>query len=294
MVQTEKVPEFQPRSLYNPPQTSKLHLVQKPAAWYSPSHIGSREKTLPDTQKSVSTEPMSTRLSRVNENLQRSGSIERRNIETVKSRLKSIRVKPPSKFLSSGHHVSLRPVLLQVDSQTSNPSLYAQYETGPAAASAHGNRWSQQLPEHRLDRRVRVKPDRPAVIRLNGQPPEQQQLVHPEQQGQKLKLVHSVSETGNYDRPESAFAHRNVLQPSGLPHVRVRLVSSLSGRLQTHNERKLQNLNPSAGGTGYTGSHTGTDGSGGSSSDLRIHSRSACSQSGASVHQGIVRGKRTS
>ncbi len=52
-----------------------------------------------------------------------------------------------------------------------------------------------------------------------------------------------------------------------------------------------QDLNPTAGGAGFTGSHRDPNSSGGSGSDLKIHTRSDCSsQYGASVHQGIMRG----
>ncbi|XP_074472429.1 uncharacterized protein LOC141756521 isoform X1 [Sebastes fasciatus] len=413
MEMAEEIPGYKSQRHNDPSQTSPLHPVFQPRAQSSPDHIGSSELLLPgkdkkyvlantksitskdtasslsgDRQGSVSTELTSTASSQVNRNLDRPGKIGRRNTELVQSRVQNIRVKPLSKFFSSGHQLNQKPVIQHANSQISNPSQYA---TGLTAVSSDGNRrMSQQLPERRgsnireehVPERtgfstlrqeqgihgVRVKSDQSAVIHLTDmfpdQPEHQQKLVHlypnqqehqqkrahlypnqqgpqqklvhpsPNQQEQQQKLVQSEAETGNSGHQESPL--RNFPQPTGVSHIRVKLVPSLPGRLQTHNEPKLQNLqkpttqfetrgatsrtsylsvtpqniqntlvdigeyqlnnpnrnkdlNPTARRAGFTGSHTGPNGSGGS--DLKIHTMSDCSgQYGASVHQGIMRG----
>lgn len=62
-----------------------------------------------------------------------------------------------------------------------------------------------------------------------------------------------------------------------------------SREYQPNNPNSDKNLNPTFGGAGFTGSHTGPNGSGGSSLEMNIH-KSDCSQYGVSVHQGIMRG----
>lgn len=250
MAKSEVIPGYQLHSLHDPSQASQPHLVVQQPTQCSPDHIGSSELLLPgrdkncvpantkhptfkntvpdlsgDAQGSLSTEPMSTATSRVDLNLERPGSIDRRSIETVQSRVQNIRVKPLSKFVSSGHHLNQKPFIRQVNSQSSNPS---QYVTGPTAVSSDGNRWtSQQLPERTgLNIRevpertgfsmlkqeqdvnsVRVKSDRSAVLRLTNLSTNQQ--IH------QQKLVQSVAETGNGGGQESASTPRNMLQPTG-------------------------------------------------------------------------------
>lgn len=251
MAKTEEKPRYQPQSQYDPSQTSQLHPVLQSQAQYSPDQTSRDETYVPanikniaskntvsnlpvDTQRSVSTEPVSSATSHIDQNLERLGSIERRNTETVHSRVQNIRVKPPSKFVSSGHQLNQKPFVRQANSQLFNPSQYA---TGP---TADGNRWTpQQLQEHRGSnirqelvpekRRVstlkqeqgvhsvRVKSDRTAAIRLSDVSPNhqihQQKLDHPSPNQQKL--VQSVAETGNGGGQESASTLRNVLQPAG-------------------------------------------------------------------------------
>lgn len=65
------------------------------------------------------------------------------------------------------------------------------------------------------------------------------------------------------------------------------------GEYQPNNPNSTDDLNPTSREAGFTGSHTGPNGSGGSSTDLKINTKSDCSgQYGASVHQGIMRGTR--
>ncbi|XP_033505059.1 uncharacterized protein LOC117271076 [Epinephelus lanceolatus] len=374
MANTEEIPGYQPPNKNDPSQTSQPHPVLQPSAQYNPDHPDSSEQLLPgkdkkyvpastktteskntvsdlsgDTEGSVSTEPTSIATSQVDQNLERPGAIERRNIETVQSRVQNIRVKPLSKFLSSGQQLNQKHLIQQANKQMSN---FSHYSTGPTAVSNNRNRWtSQQHPEHRgsnireehVPKRmgfstlkqeqgvhgVQVKSDQPAMIRLTE--------LSPNQQEHQQKLVQSVADKGNSGDQVSPL--RNVHQPTGPSHIRVKLAPSLSGRLQTRDEHKPQNflnpttqsdtrgttrrtsylsvapqnipntpahigayplnnpnsnqdLSPSAGGAGFTGSHTGPNGSDGSSSDLKINTRSDCGgRYGASVNQGIMRGK---
>ncbi|XP_054474253.1 uncharacterized protein LOC129106966 isoform X5 [Anoplopoma fimbria] len=296
MANNQETPGDPPQSQNDPSQTSQSNLVLQPTSQSSQHHIGRREQLLSgrdkkyvpantkgiaskntapalsgDPQESVSTEPTSTATSQVTQNLGRPGTIERRNIETVKSRMRTLRVKPLSKLVSSGHQLNQKPVIQQANSQLSNPSQYA------SGLTADGNHWmSQQLPEHRgLDIReqhvpertgfstlrqemdvhgFQVKSDPSAVIHFSDLAPieqdHQQKLVHSSQnqQGPQQKLVHlypnqklvqSVAETGKDGYQEALL--RNVPQPTGTSNIRVRLVPSLPGRRQTHDEPKVQN-----------------------------------------------------
>ncbi|XP_029282165.1 uncharacterized protein LOC115004623 [Cottoperca gobio] len=237
-----------------------------------------------ETDVSASTEPTSTATSRVNQNLERPGIDERRNIETVQSRVQNIRVKPLSKFVSSGHQLNQKPVIQQANSQIYNPSQYA---TGSIAGG--NSRASQHLAEHRGS--------------TLGRKQHGFWTLYPNQQEHQQKLVQSEAEKGNGGGKEST-------QQTGASHIRVRLVSSLSG-LQTHHEPnpespttpsdtrgatsgtsylsvtdavdvgQYQPNNPPAGGavSGSDQTHTGPDCGG---------------QYGTSVHQGIIRGKQIS
>uniref|UniRef100_A0A3B4UXA6 ZP domain-containing protein n=1 Tax=Seriola dumerili TaxID=41447 RepID=A0A3B4UXA6_SERDU len=347
MVNLEERSVYQPQSQYDPSQASQLRPVLQPPAQYSPDHISttsgklhlpSRDKkdvptdtkhknTVTDsseeTQESVSNEATSTATSWVHQNLKRTGSIERRNIETVQSGVQNIRVKPLSKLVSSGHQTNQKPVVKQENSQISNPS---QYGTGMTAVSSDGNHWtSQQLQDHKSSNTrqeqtgfqklkqgqgvhsVRVKLHQSAVIRLTD--------LSPNQQGQQQKLVQSMAEMGNSGGQESLG---NVPQPTGASHMRLQVddqsrvlnlqnpdfvIRGGTSRMTDLREDKPtdpitsshEGLNPTSGGAGFTGSHTSLNGSGAPGSGLKIHSRSDCgSQYGSSVHQGIMRGKQFS
>ncbi|XP_040920103.1 uncharacterized protein LOC121199464 isoform X4 [Toxotes jaculatrix] len=351
----------------------QYHPVLQPPAQYIPEHISiasgklllpSRHKkyvpadtkhkhTIPgspgETQESVSDEPTSIAASQVYQNLERTGSIEKRNTETVQLGVKNIRVKPLSKFVPSGHNLNHKPAVKQANSQISNPS---QYGTGLTSISNDWNHWtSQQLQDPRGSNTrqelpvktgkqtqgvhgVRVKLHESGAIHLAD--------LSPDQQGHQQGLIQSVAETGNTGGQESASALRNVLQPTATSHIRVRLVQGFSGGIQTNDQSRLQNLqnsdsvtrggisrpsnlsftlqkisktpvntraykptepnthsneglNPTAGGAGFTGSHTTPKGSGSLGYELKSLTRSNCgSQYGSSVHQGIRRGKQIS
>uniref|UniRef100_A0A3B4WDW6 Uncharacterized LOC111645961 n=1 Tax=Seriola lalandi dorsalis TaxID=1841481 RepID=A0A3B4WDW6_SERLL len=244
MVNMEERPVYQPQSQYDPSQASQLRPVLQPPAQYSPDHIStisgklhlpSRDKkdvptdtkhknTVTDsseeTLESVSNEAASTATSWVDQKLKRTGSIERRNIETVQSGVQNIRVKPLSKLVSSGHQTNQKPVVKQENSQISNPS---QYGTGMTAVSSDGNHWtSLQLQDHKSSNTrqeqtgfqklkqgqgvhsVRVKLHQSAVIQLTD--------LSPNQQGHQQKLVQSMAEMGNSGGQESLG---NISQPTG-------------------------------------------------------------------------------
>ncbi|TNN44787.1 Zona pellucida sperm-binding protein 2 [Liparis tanakae] len=237
MTNTQEMPGSQPQSKTYAYQASWLHPVLQPPSQSSPDHIGRREP-LPssrdqkyisanpkglsfenttstlygDSQESVSTEPTST--SQVTQHLQRPGTIERRDIETVQAKGEPPRVEPLRKFDSSGQPLHQKPVVQRANSHLSNPSQYA---TG---MTADGNHWmSQQLPEHqglnggehlpekmgfsslkrkRGVRGITVQPDQAAVIRFSYQSPNQQD--HQQKLGRlypNQKVVQSVAETGN-------------------------------------------------------------------------------------------------
>ncbi|GLD72007.1 uncharacterized protein AKAME5_002333100 [Lates japonicus] len=298
MANMEERVASQPQSLYDPSQASKLHQeLQSPTQDNPDPHsitgskliLPSRERkyvpadtkhknTIPDssrgTQDSVSNELTSTATSQIDPNLERTGSIERRNIETFQSRVQNIRVKPPSKFVSSEHHHHLnhKPVVRQRNAQIFNPS---QYDTGLTAVSNDGNHWtSQQLQDHRgpntrqehLPEKtgfetlkqeqgvhsVRVKLHHSASVITDlslNQQGHQQQLVHPAPNQQKpvhqkhqQRLMQSVAETGNRGGQEFASSLRNVLHPTGTSQIRVRPGPGLPGGVQIHYQSRLQNL----------------------------------------------------
>ncbi|XP_071323697.1 uncharacterized protein [Trachinotus anak] len=348
-------PVYQPQSLYDPSQDSQLHPDLQPPSQYSPGpisiissklHLTNRDKKYvpvdtkhkntdlsEETQESVSNEPTAA-TSRVDQNLKRTESMERRNIETVQSGVQNIRVKPLSKFVPNVHHLNLKPVVKQVNSEISNPS---QYGTGVTAVSNGGNHWtSKRLKDRRHS--FQQEHQQEQVHQAQNWQGQQEKWLH---QGHQQKLIQSVAEMGNSGGWESTSALRNVPKPTGISHIRLRPGSRFSGRESDDQSRmqKLQNpdsvarrgpswmsdlsltlqntsktpvnirkykltdpktlnhegLSLTAGGAGFTGSHTSPYGFGDPSSDLKIHSSSNCGmQYGSSVHQGIVRGKRIS
>jgi len=263
MTNTQEMPGSQPQSKTYAYQASWLHPVLQPASQSSPDHIGRREPLLSsrdqkyisanpkglsfenttstlygDSQESVSTEPTST--SQVTQHLQRPGTVERRDIETVQSKGEPLRVEPLRKFDSSGHPLHQKPIIQRANSHLSNPSQYA---TG---MTADGNHWmSQQLPEHRglnkgeehlpekmglssLKRKrgvrgIAVQPDQSAVIRLSDQSPNQQD--HQQKLGRLYPNVgQSVAETGN-------GGYRNLLsdvpRPMGIKNMQTQNIKFL-------------------------------------------------------------------
>ncbi|XP_030260172.1 uncharacterized protein LOC115573522 isoform X3 [Sparus aurata] len=344
MTRPEAIPGYLPQSGYDASQTSPLQPAPKPPAQHSrqllqpgrdqtyvPANTFTSQYTvsnmLEDRRGSLSTEPMSTATSQVDQNLERPGSIERRNTETVYTKVKNIRVKPLTKFLSSVQHPNQNTFAQQPNVQISSPSRYA---TGSTAVGRGGSRWaSQQLPEpRRSNMRQEHVPERTGVLSLTPEKgvytikSDQSAAIHltdlsPNQQ----KPVQSEAKTGNGGGQKPVSTQGNVLQAKGQPHNRVRIVPGLPGRFKNNevqsdsrggtgrrsylsftpqtitnaavNIRDYLSNSPTAGAAGSTGSHTGPNGSGGS--ELDSHTTSDCSGPyGASVHRGIMRGKEIS
>lgn len=234
---TEETPRYRSQNQYDPAQTSLLHPVLQPRAQYS-SGLPRRDEiyvpamikriTSQNThsnlsvgiQGSVSPDPVLYASSQVNQNLERPGSIERRNTETVHSRVQNIRVKPPSKLgqTSSGHLLNQKPFV-----QHTNGTHWSPQQVPERGGS---NMRQEHVPERRgvsiLNQEqgihsVEVQSEQTAAIRLNVLSPNQQihkqKPVHPSLN--KQKLVQSVAETGNGGRRVSDSTQRNVPQPAG-------------------------------------------------------------------------------
>ncbi|KAM8725264.1 uncharacterized protein AB9X84_002112 isoform 1-T1 [Acanthopagrus schlegelii] len=337
MTKPEAIPGYLPQSEYDASQTSLLQPALKPPAQHSrkllqpgrdqtyvPANTITSHYTVSnlfeDTRGSLSTEPMSTATSQVDQNLERPGSIERRNTETVYSRVKNIRVKPLSKFFSSVQHPNQNTFVQQPNVQIS---------TASTAVSRGGSPWaSQQLPALRhSNMRQEHVPEGTGVLTstseksfytVNG---DQTAAIHlsdlsPNQQ----KPVQSEAKTGNSGAQKPVSTQGNILQAKGQSHYGVRIVPGLPGGFKNEvqinsrggtgrrsslnftphtitnaavNIRDHLSNSPTAGAAGFAGSHTDPDGSGGS--ELDSHTSSDCSGSyGASVHRGIMRGKEIS
>lgn len=232
---TEETPRYRSQSQHDPAQTSLLHPDLQPQAQYS-SGLPRRDETYVPAmikhitsqnthsnlsvgiQGSVSSDPVLYASSQVNQNLERPGLIERRNTETVHSRVQNIRVKPPSKLVSSGHLLDQKPFV-----QHTNGTRWSPQEVPERRGS---NMRQEHVPERRgvsiLNQEqgihsVEVKSEQTAAIRLNVLSPNQliheQKPVHPSLN--KQKLVQSVAETGHGGRRVSDSTLRNVPQPAG-------------------------------------------------------------------------------
>lgn len=274
MANTEERSGYQPQSQYDPSQTPQHSPVLQKSTQYSPVHIGSTKlhlpgkdttyvptvdathitpkNTTPDlsgdalgTSQYLSIESNETKL---HLNLERTGSIERRNVKTTQSRVQNIRVKPLRKLTSSVHHHSQKSSIQPVDSQSSSPS---QYTTGQTASSSDETHWmSQQVPDRRGSdtinwthspqrpgtlsqeqgvHSVRVKSDQSAVIRPTNLSPNhqgrQQILVHPAPN--QLTLVQSVAESGNSGGQQSPSILGKVLQSAGRKRDQQRLINQI-------------------------------------------------------------------
>lgn len=238
MTRPEAIPGYLPQSGYDASQTSPLQPAPKPPAQHSrqllqpgrdqtyvPANTITSQYTvsnmLEDRRGSLSTEPMSTATSQVDQNLERPGSIERRNTETVYTKVKNIRVKPLTKFLSSVQHPNQNTFVQQPNVQISSPSQYA---TGSTAVGRGGSRWaSQQLPEpRRSNMRQEHVPERTGVLSLTPEKgvytikSDQSAAIHltdlsPNQQ----KPVQSEAKTGNGGGQKPVSTQGNVLQAKG-------------------------------------------------------------------------------
>lgn len=234
---TEDSAGFQAQSQFD--QNSRLHSVLQPQAQSRPDRTSREETNTPfnifynapkntvsNSQGSVSTKPVSSATSQAAQHLDRLGSVERRTTETVHSRVQNIRVRPPSKFVSSGNHLNHKPFVQQTESENTPLSQDA---TGPTADESH---WTQ-LQE---DRASNMRQERVSALK-------QERDVHrvgsdrtpPNQQIHQNKLVQSVAETANDGGQEPASPRRN-MQPAGRDVTVLKvlvsvLVSDLTGNL---------------------------------------------------------------
>ncbi|XP_034555238.1 uncharacterized protein LOC117824015 isoform X3 [Notolabrus celidotus] len=213
VAKTEEVPGYQPQRPYDLSQATLFHPVLEPVAQYSPENTGSNDppqssrnkKYVPadaktTTSKCTITDSKSRDKERsvlssqstspINQSPGRPGSIDRRNTETVWSRVQNIRVKPQSKFVSSGLSVNQKPETQQANPRVSDNSQYA---TGLNTDRSDGNHWTQRLPDQRGSsvREGRV-PDRTQTQEVvPNRPRHQQEVVHPvpNQTGHQQELV---------------------------------------------------------------------------------------------------------
>ncbi|XP_031170876.1 uncharacterized protein LOC116061107 isoform X1 [Sander lucioperca] len=191
---------FQTSRLHPAPYSAELHNSYIPA---DTKHI-----TAKNTESSLSpaSEPTSAATGRVGPNPERPG-------------VQNIRVKPPSRFFSSGLQLNQEPVFHQANSQISNPT----------AVSMDGNRWPpRQLPGHRgpnvRDERTdlstldhqRLPGPSPDHQRLPGPSPDHQRLPGPSPDHQRL---HGPS-LHHQRLPDPSLDHQRLPDPS-LDHQRL-------------------------------------------------------------------------
>lgn len=221
---TEELSGYRPQSVHDP---SQLYTVVPSQDQHSPDQASRDDSyTRPsktvvsdfsvDKPRSSSTDPVSS-----NQNLQRPGSIGRRNTEMVPSTVQNIHVKPPSKLISSGHNFNNKVSLQQTNSQIYESSKYSKSQ------NTDGSHWTlKKLPEHR-DSNIRPE----SSSKGRGVPTLEQ--VHRNQTAATLlinvfpswqthrptsneqKRVQSVTEIGTGGGEESASTLRNILQPAG-------------------------------------------------------------------------------
>lgn len=204
--EAEDAPGFQAQSRFD--QSSQLHSVLQPQAQSRPDWTSRKETNTPfnvlynapghmvtTSQGSVSTEKVSSETSQAAQNLDRLGSVERRTTETVRSRVQNIRVRPPSKFVSSGNDLNQKPFVQRAKSENAPLSQDA---SGPTVDERH---WTpKQLQEP-------VKQEQ-SVHRVGSERTPLNRQIH------QNKLVQSVAETPNNGGQEPASPQRN-MQPAG-------------------------------------------------------------------------------
>lgn len=221
---TEESSGYRPQGLYDP---SQLYTVFPSQDQHGPDQA-SRDDTYTRPSNTVvsdfsvdkprsGTDPVSS-----NQNLKRPGSIGRRNTEMVQSRVQNIHVKPPSKFISSGHNCNNKVSLQQANSQIYGSSKYSMSQ------NTDGSRWTlKKLQEHRDSN------TRPESLSKGRGVPTLEQVVHRNQTAATLltnvfpswqthrptsneqKRVQSATEIGTGGGEESASTLRNILQPAG-------------------------------------------------------------------------------
>lgn len=213
---TEDAPGFQAQTQLD--QKSHLHSVLQPQAQSRPDRTSGEEANTPfnifynapknpvsNSQGSVSTKPVSSATSQTAQNLDRLGSVERRTTEMVRARVQNVRVRPPSKFVSSGSHLNQKPYVQQTESENARLSQDA---TGPAAHESHRTQLQEQRASNMGQERVSALKQEQDVQRVGSDRiPLNQQIL-------QNKLVQSVAETASDEGQVPASPRRN-MQPAG-------------------------------------------------------------------------------
>ncbi|XP_041831388.1 uncharacterized protein LOC121633429 isoform X2 [Melanotaenia boesemani] len=308
-------PVFQVQSLHKPPETPQLYLQPDDAKQTLST------TTVPDWSEFLQ-ESLSNRPTSDLQNPDKNWPVGRRNAQ---SKVQNVKVKPPSKFVSAAPHLNQKPVVKEATFQSS------QYATDLTADSGTRTHWTaMQTPEHRGSattgktvpevspsaqeqglHRPYVKPDQSASTTEQSQTWAglQQMLEHlsPTRTGLQQKPVQHLAETGNgkiklvssqRDVHPVAVKHQTKNQSAVWQHPESVSKAEASRLLDDSfvdpSPTKTRVHNPTTKRPGFT-SQTDPDGS--DNSDMNIQSKQDCRESGqrgASVNQGIVRGKRIS
>ncbi|MEQ2284323.1 hypothetical protein AMECASPLE_020410 [Ameca splendens] len=176
----------------------------------------------------------------------------------IQSRAQSIRVKPPSKFVSSVLRLNQKPIVQQTNSQSPNLSKYVSAMTPASGDENHRsyqqtteNRGFKPVEKHLPERPDALTPMQEPVLQsfldhslaINFTDPSLEQVAHqhplvPQFFSQPAhQLIPLWAET-NDPRMESRLSQRPVLQNSGPSLIRVR-PTGLGMRLQTQNQSEL-------------------------------------------------------
>ncbi|XP_041660937.1 uncharacterized protein LOC121521216 isoform X2 [Cheilinus undulatus] len=336
-----------------PSQTTLLHQVLEPLSQSSLKYPGSSDilqpsknkKYVPAYSKPSTSKPYTLDYARgqsvdsavsplsashLNQKPQRPGSLERQNPEAGQSGVKKVRVKPLSKLISAGQTLDQTAAIQPGHSQIPHRS---QYGAGLNAERRDGNQWTSQNRPYLRGSNIRTErvPEGAQIQMLKQVQGSHQVLVKldqsaaddwfQKQQGQQQEPIQPLNDQQDTQQSTS--------QPTGVSHIRVRLVSGLQERFQNQNNQEpkqlnIQNPTPQSdtrGGTRWASSNTHAstrenqsntpsgsvemdpaagrtgsvlNGSAGSGSQLKVEGRSDCGQYGASVHNGIMRGKQIS
>lgn len=224
MAKKEAKPEYQPQS---PSVPSRF----PPVAQYSPG-LSNRNKIYIPAQhvtpknRSRSAEPIISATGQVIGNLERPGSVERRNIEMGHSKVQNIRVKPPSKFVSSAHHLNPKPFVQPMKSQhTTVPSAGISHMTPQHLPEPRGSGIQKHVPE-----RVSTAPkqeQRIQSLKSDQTASRQRSSLFPNLQIQQQKPSHLSPDLPDLVQPGTwrgkgggqESTPRNILQPAGKESV---------------------------------------------------------------------------
>ncbi|KAF7231126.1 transcript variant X4 [Nothobranchius furzeri] len=206
----------------------------------------------------------------------------------AQTRVQNIRVKPPSRFVSSGPHLNQKSVVQPAHSQNSGPS---QYSSGLIGTRGDQNQWTSQKTKHggsstgeervleRLGTLEQTRPEPPSLINFTY--PSPNKAVH------QSSWVQLLAEIKNGRREHVSFhtpgASHVRLPPAGLPAL------SESGNRMFH-QSHVQHLPAGAGSTPLV---TYAEGSDSQPKMQRLACGAGPDPYEASVHEGLVRGTAT-